>query len=395
MRSSNLATPGSTAKSPEPHSHHDSQKTHGNSGFSPLGNSAKKPTTTARAARFKLKDAARPLQRDRVAKCGHVALNQVGAVGMWVDADGISHTANLHHCASVWTCPTCSAAISVRRAGEVTRGVSWWRAQGGEVQMVTLTVSHGIGDDLETVRRAVSKVWSRVKSGRQWTLFRERYGLQHDIRALETTHGYIHGWHPHLHVLAFTRKLTADERTEMESWLSARWSRFVTEVLGAEHTPDAEHGCTVMPCRNTTYLAKLGLELSSHDTKRPKGGNRTPWQILEDAVVGDARSIRLWKNYSDAMFGAVQLRWSKGLKALCGVTEKPDSELVEVEPMLGADVVVFDVRILRRPGMECRMRELIESQGADALRDWLRTVDVPPPIPYPDEITEAYRRLAA
>ena len=49
---------------------------------------------------------------------------------------------NVMRCANPWACPVCSAIISEGRKDEVKTAMDWWKAQGGDVLLLTLTAPH-------------------------------------------------------------------------------------------------------------------------------------------------------------------------------------------------------------------------------------------------------------
>jgi hypothetical protein len=272
----------------------------------------------ARRQRHELANALRPFARPRVAKCGRVRVVPTLEIRM---AEGRAHIAGLLVCGSVWECPTCSARIRAARASEVQQAVAWHGAD--RTFMVTLTVRHGLGDDLEKLRAGVALAWRYMQQGAPWRRFRERVELVGTVRALEVTHG-PHGWHPHLHLLALVRdpaQLTAERE-----WLAIRWRTCVARALGERNLPSLEHGCVVTPCHESSYLAKLGLELAG-GAKEGREGHRTPWQIAHDAVDHGADRA-LWETYCGGMYGARMLTWSKGLRVAAGLGPEIDDATI-------------------------------------------------------------------
>jgi hypothetical protein len=225
--------------------------------------------------------------------------------------DGRAHWAGLLTCGSVWACPSCSAAIRTERAREVQDVVA---AHGPEkTYLLSLTLRHAKRDDVRALRAAVATAWRRFQSGAPWKRFRERVGFVGSVRALEVTHGPANGWHPHLHVLLLVDDVDALE-AERE-WLQLRWRAAVIRELGARHAPDLSHGCDLRRCYASSYVAKLGLELTSDATKAARGDNRNPWQIANDfARTRSAADGALWRAYADGFAGARMLTWSRGLR---------------------------------------------------------------------------------
>ena len=108
----------------------------------------------------------------------------------------------LQICASVWACPVCAAKISERRRAELVAALAVARSMGMQVYLLTLTVPHGLGDDLKALLEQIHKAYSKTSSGRAGQNIRKLLGLRGTVRALETTYG-VNGFHPHLHILLF------------------------------------------------------------------------------------------------------------------------------------------------------------------------------------------------
>jgi hypothetical protein len=265
------------------------------------------PFQQARRARFKLRDALRRVSPLRPSRCGRVRIAPV--LEILRGDDGRAHWSGLLTCGSVWSCPTCSAAIRTERAREVQDAVE---AHGQDrTYLLSLTLRHAKRDDLRALRAAVAVAWRRMQTGAPWRRFRERVGFVGSIRALEVTHGK-NGWHPHLHVLLLVDDVGALDADR--EWLQLRWRAAVVRELGAQHAPDLGTGCDLRPCHEASYVAKLGLELAMDQTKRARGG-RNPWQIARDfARTRRPRDGALWRAYADGLAGARMLTWSKGLR---------------------------------------------------------------------------------
>jgi len=196
------------------------------------------------------------------------------------------------------------------------------------VLLLSLTVRHGLGDDLRKVRKGVAQACRYLGQGREGVAIRALW--DHQIRALETTHG-ANDWHPHLHLLLLLpAELDAEGIESMRVRISARWQLAVERALGRRHVPDDRHGCDLRPCRDARYLAKLGLELADPDTKQASNGNRSPWEIARDvAQWNHPRDIALWQQFAEGMHGARMLTWSRGLRDAAGLGEEvPDEKLV-------------------------------------------------------------------
>ena len=288
-----------------------------------------------------------------------------------VKRNGASRLRGVARCGSVWECPACSLAIRTRRAEEVSRAIEWHGRN--NTQLLTLTVRHGIGSDLESIRKGVARAWRQMQTGAPWKRFKGQVGLIGSIRACEITYG-PNGFHPHLHVLLLTRDLSNDEIECARVSLSVRWQSIVARVLGSEHVPNDRNGCDLRRCHGEDYIAKLGLELVASNTKAGRAEHRTPFQVLNDFFRdGDQNDLDIWRVYCVGIKGARMLTWSRGLRAAAGLLpEQTDEEIVAEEEAALAEVVavipgaVWD-RIRRVAGATARILTTADSGDGQAV----------------------------
>jgi len=278
--------------------------------------------------------------------------------------------------------------IRAERADELKRAVYAWGA--GNVVMLSLTVRHGLGNDLRATRRGLANAFQRLIRGEPWKRFRSKHGIEHHVRALEVTHG-SHGWHPHLHALLFLEvPLSPEELVEATAWLQERWRACVRRTLGSEAVPN-EHGVDLRASKRADYLAKFSFELVDPGGKRGRGSNRTPLQIAMSAASGRcADDEALWAAYCAGMRGAKMLTWSAGLRAAVELdAEKSDEEVVEGEEQQEAELVAvmsgaaWDASRGRR-GLACAILEAAElatgpAQCYTAIQDLIRARGRPAP----------------
>jgi hypothetical protein len=336
---------------------------------------------------YDLRDGLRSLSGHRVAACGRkrIAL-EVEVVRTTVTRDAgdtcqHAYFRGVQRCGSVWECPVCALRIRANRAGELKSAVEAWGPDA--VAMLSLTVRHGLGDDLRAVRQGVANSFRRLINGQPWKRFCSKFGLQHHVRSIEVTHG-AHGWHPHLHVLFFLEvKLTEDEQTEASAWLQERWARCVRRALGADFVPN-EHGVDLRESKRADYLAKFSLELTDPGTKRARGKNRTPLQIAASAATGKRQADEtLWVAYCSGMRGAKMLTWSRGLREAVDLNlEHTDQEVVDAEEQQPAEAVAVIASwawdaIRHHRGLPCAILEAAElaanqTAGFEAIQDLIR-----------------------
>lgn len=292
---------------------------------------ASKPAETASQQVQRLRDSLRGVARRRIAKCARVRIN--GVVEVVRHPEGHVGMRGLMFCGSVWECPACGFRIRAKRAEEVKKAVEWHGRD--RAYLLTLTLRHGLGDDLKAIRSGISTAWRRVQSGAPWKRLTERIGLKGTIRSLEITHGR-NGFHPHLHIVLLADRMDAAMLEAARAAISTRWQAAVDRTLGAAHVPNDRVGCDLRPCSTSEYLTKLGLELSSGFTKQGHEGQRTPLKVAADWVRDRRDSdLAVWLAFCRGMKGARMLTWSRGLKVAAGLAEKSDEELV-VEDSLDA-----------------------------------------------------------
>jgi len=383
-----------------------------------------------RARLYEVQRGIRPIQRvtsrdgqwSRMASCGWALAHGRDHVAVMVTpSTGKARYSGVQTCGSVWECPVCSARIQAGRADEIEQAVDQhWGLK--RAIMVTLTVRHGPGDDLEKLRRGLADAWRKMRSGGPWRRIEEAWGIKAYIKALEVTHG-PNGWHPHLHVIFLLDRPIAEQRWRKKGgqryingaserpeggdgpprpydraallWLR-RWQQKVEQTMGPEYVPDARRGLYVTPCERSTYLAKFGLELvgigkSDASTKqdwRRRHGYRTPFEFAAAYADGKGEDdARIWREWCAGIKGARHLTWSRGLKEEAAVRERTDEELATGEDPGGADEALIghieadDWRRIRkvyvRPEPQARpwlrrqaavwLLEQVEDQGARAL----------------------------
>jgi hypothetical protein len=337
---------------------------------------------------YELRDALRALNTKRVGACGRRRIARevevVRRTSTRDSGDTFQHAyyRGLLRCGSVWECPVCAMQIRAERAGELTRAVEFWGP--ANVAMLSLTVRHGLGDDLRATRQGIAAAFQRLIRGVPWKRFCSKYGLDHHVRALEITHGLRHGWHPHIHALLFLQTpLSAPELADATSWLQERWRNCVRRALGNDFVPN-DHGVDLRESKCADYLAKFSFELVDPGTKRGRGENRTPIQIAASAAKGgNSKDEALWVAYCAGMRGAKMLTWSKGLRAAVELdVEKDDNEIVEGEEQKEAELVAvisgaaWDGARDRR-GVPCAILEAAElatgqAEGFAAIENLIR-----------------------
>jgi len=334
-------------------------------------------------------------------------------------------------CASPWACPICHPKIMERRAAEIRTGVDQWAAQGGICLFVTLTVPHGIEDELKPLLERFTVALERFRSGRAFAALNRGFGRVGLIRALEVTYGGWNGWHPHTHELWFIRP--EEFRAWVVDWLrsqgfvspdghplpmafcqeaakAALYALWRNAALAAGLSePSYAHGLDLrvastqeeLKAALADYLAKVGQELPDYSgpiwgpaeemvrahSKKGRKGRLTPFDFLRaqyDHEIPKAQRIRyreLFAEYVVAFRRKHPISWSNGLKARFDLEEKTDEETAQ-ESREAADVLArLEVwqwdRLLGRVDHRATALVLAQHHGASILFEFIRAL--PPP----------------
>lgn len=338
------------------------------------------------AARIGQDEAEKFGKKDRLFFCGkRLQGNEFVAISTHSSESGDRRASfsGVAQCGDVWRCPVCSTVIKAHRADEIQDGLAAWRARGGHVAMLTVTVRHHMGDDLGTVYGAMSAAWRYMTSTRAYKRLRDELGVVGYVRATEVTYGR-HGWHPHWHFLFFVKdQLTAERAEAAQAELLGLWRKAVDKHGGK--LPN-DHGVDLRAVEDgdgavAEYLTKMRggdagavLEVSGAVNKVGRGeGSLTPFQLLDLVKLGgeDAAHARaLWVSYCDAMRGKRSIFWTPGLRGDLGLgVELSDEEVVETADH-GTVEVVMAGRMhdgLRRDDHDGHALDLAERKAWDDL----------------------------
>lgn len=353
----------------------------------PLGIYAKLPAKVDpmlwRVERFALQAVARSiLPKSRTAVC--MRNRGKGAnVEIWRSVKhGTACYQGLQTCGSVWTCPVCAAKIAERRKQELLGAMKVHEAQGGYVQLLTLTTPHTRADDLSDLLDRQGKALAAFRADRAVKAVFSEMGHVGQVRALEVTHGrksgHNNGWHPHFHILQFCdRASTALERNAWADALYERWARFCEKHgLGK---PSREHGIRLDDgSKASAYVTKWGLEdeLTKGHTKRGKDGGETPFDLLRALLADpkDKQAAALFREYAEKFKGKQQLSWSNGLKKRLKVSEMSDAEIlaaVDDKAEFLCQISLSVWRLVLKADGRGELLILAARQGQDGVRAYL------------------------
>jgi hypothetical protein len=199
---------------------------------------------------------------------------------------------------------------------------------GLQILLMTCTVPHGLGDDVNQVLSQMRKAWRYLVDNRAGKDMRKLLGIKGHIRSLEVTYGQ-NGFHPHFHILIFADLSFTD--SSFQTGFYPIWRDAC--VKAGLPAPSEKHGLRVDNGQwAERYVTKWGLEdeMTKGHLKTSKGvKGMTPWDMLRDVLnTASERSKSLFSVYAHAFKGQRQLHWSKGLRDLLGViVEMTDEEL--------------------------------------------------------------------
>ncbi|MDL2424592.1 protein rep [Pseudomonas sp. BAgro211] len=319
---------------------------------------------------------------DRVRACGRWAVTSDGSVQVRANGAAVGY-AGLASCGSVWSCPVCSAKIQAVRRLELQTAIAWALGRGA-VMFATYTLRHHAGMDLRTLLRAQSACWKSVLQSGTVRRLREALGMEHSVRAAESTYG-AHGFHPHQHLILTSRRddLDAHLVAQLHEAQSTVWVSAALRLgYDAPHL-DAQdmHLVTGADAQRelSQYMAKaeyrptaeaVAWEATGSLSKSGRRSGRTPWQVLDDfRTSGDLDDLDVWHRWERGSKGTRALSWSKGFRAAAGLlAEAKDEDIASAEVGTAADAgfVIEDWAPVRaRPALGAQLLGTIRGG-----RDW-------------------------
>jgi hypothetical protein len=335
--------------------------------------------------------AAHILPDERVAKCFRVRLKPFVEV-LYSAKVHKAHYGGLMICGSVWMCPVCAAKITERRRLELesidTTGLSCF--------MVTVTLQHSTDDSLKDVLQHLTSAWSLLKSGGWWQRFVHEFLIVGNLIGTEATYGLDAGWHPHKHVLMWSRLSDRKIKTEMiRGRISERFEHILSKA-GRYASPI--HGVDVRKGNDLIgeYVAKFGYEpkkkdgkgwsLAAEITKGPAkiglkyGKHYSPFQLLDLSLAGSLQAEVLFGEYALTMKGTRQLRWSPGTRDLFGLDdEMSDEEIAAMQAQTAECLALLKAEhwlIISRKEKRFHVLEVASTGNVEYFKVYLKSLGV-------------------
>jgi len=229
-------------------------------------------------------------------------------------------------CKSIWTCPVCAERIICQRRDQLKDALG----AGYKTVMVTVTLQHDKTDRLCDLLRCLKGAVKRLKSGRWWSNFKDRWGVIAYVSSYEITWGDRFGWHPHVHMLLFLDHDQID--------IDLLWSEMISKYTGIiddlggyasrSHSIDVTQGDGQVSDYLIKHVAiddRLALEMSSTDTKDGRMGSKTFWDLVYLSKYF-SYAVDLVKEYADATYRLQMMIWSRGAKGVLGVDDPKDKK---------------------------------------------------------------------
>jgi len=284
---------------------------------------------------------------ERMLLCGRRPIPRKKALVVYDPATDKLYRKNLMSCNLVWSCPVCSARITGKRRAELSEVIGGWH---GSVIMGAFTVGHHAGDQLAETKKIIDGACRSLFSGRAGQLVKRETGIVGTIQANEVTWSPENGWHPHRHVLFVAdHVLSKAELARFTDHVTVRFRGLVEQHHG--YTGDKAVHVTVGKDRNELldYFFKWGVadELLAFQVKGSRDEKHlTPFELADRfGALGNQRDRLLFREYIGVFRGSRRASYSRGLKALLGITEKTDQALlaeVEAVQLLPVDVIPDD-----------------------------------------------------
>lgn len=333
----------------------------------------------ARFERFQLQSIVRTwMPGERIGNCLRARQALVSTVKVMKGNESCFY-GGLQTCGSIYHCPVCASKIAEHRRGEVARAIAAWEEMGGQVLLVTYTVSHWRHERLKTILTGMKQARRLHRHRKPYKGLMKRIGLVGIITAFEVTYGE-NGFHPHPHELLFIAPGNEIDLLRIKAELLAQWQD-ACEASGLRR-PNL-HGVTVQDGSEASkYVTKWGLdcELTKGHIKKGREGSLSMWDLIR---LGKSE---LFLEYAKAFKGKKQLVWSKGLRALLGLrpseTDEAIAAQVEEDAELLGLLAPYDWKLVLQADRRAQLLQAAETGGWPAVKRFITEIVRDLPCPF-------------
>lgn len=283
--------------------------------------------------------------------------------------DGASF-AGLNRCGNLHTCPVCAAKVAELRRKQLSAAMVKHIGNGGSAYLLTFTFPHEADEPLADLLKRFDKARQAFQNSKKWKAFqaaagnitvkRRKAGELQDVQtvgvvnSLEFTVSTENGWHPHVHMLLFSKRQAFSEGapvndkgdldSELIQELQSLWVETLFKCGLGDRTKKQDmlkHALNVRGGEKAAeYIAKFGRdekwgassELARSHAKIGAAGEKwgvlhfTPFQLLVWAGEGDGWAVHRFREFSEVVEGKRAINWSAGLKDALGVADVDEEE---------------------------------------------------------------------
>lgn len=271
------------------------------------------------------------------------------------------------HCHNRASCPVCSYPRQRGMMSDICHGIWNARHQGYGVYLVTLTFSHGVGDDLGAIQYMMSEARQRMYRHGGFRGGMLDMGYIGRVTDYEVQLMGVNGAHPHTHELFFGSAglfLSDLEELYNKYWLTALYESGLSARVGVAVKVTGYKGVG-------DYITKMGSEVCLQNFSKQSwgGGSLAPLQVLSRYTdTADDRYADAWLDYVMHIRGKRIIGFSRGLRERLDMRAFADVD--EVDDTCNADVLQVSLDDSRKLSM-CEWYDLCDQMINGQLDDVL------------------------
>ncbi|EJB0396778.1 protein rep [Vibrio parahaemolyticus] len=375
--------------------------------------------SSARSNRYVLQNhSASSLRGERVSKCCRVNIDSsVHVLRSSFESGNAAHYKGLMFCGSVWVCPVCGAKISERRSHELREAFDAAKKQKINVSHITFTFPHAKTDNLQTILNQFLEAFKKFWDSAPMRRFKDEYGCIGRVRALETTYSDANGFHPHIHLLYFT-KVKLSDVTDIQNQFLEVWNDKLKRVglppansRGISIQNGDKAGEYINKFADDSKLEKVTTktgdavtwdmadEITKLNSKSGRKKSLTPFDFLRliddpESYGYDKKDIprfrALFREYAKAFKGKSQLEWGRmsmdlrknlGLKSAATDEEILNEDVAEAKKFISLPRSVFSRLVPKKSNNYRDLRStfltICESKSQTEAQQFLHTACFP------------------
>lgn len=284
--------------------------------------------------------------------------------------DGASF-AGLNRCGNLHTCPVCAAKVAELRRKQLSAAMVHHVGNGGAAYLLTFTFPHEADDTLDELQAKFDKARQKFQNSKGWKAWKKAQGCIGVVNSLEFTVSQENGWHPHVHMLAFTGKqafgegVAINEQGDLDSSAIQEFKSLWVKMLGkvglgvqSKITDMLDHALNVRGGEKAAeYIAKFGRdekwgassEMARSNAKIGAAGEKwgqmhfTPFQLLLWAEDGDGWAVHRFREFAAVAEGKRALVWSPKLKDKLNVADVDEEQWVQQDDPAPEQVFVGQI----------------------------------------------------